>query len=103
MSDPEVGRWYAYTGSPDSQKGRPVRIVSVAGDSVLGKWANGHERLVMLTDLGKQVPDAIPGVTEPCLVCAGSQTVPMLKPKPGEPWSSVRVGTKPCPNCRELD
>jgi hypothetical protein len=102
MSKFEIGSWYAFTGRPDSLKGRPVQVIRADNDAVLAKWANGTERLMMARDIGEQVEDAVPGVTEPCLICGGKEVIPIIRRKADEPWVGEQVGVKPCPNCRGL-
>lgn len=98
----EIGRWYGFRGRPDSLKGRPVQILQVEGDLVHGKWASGLERVILCKHVGSQVDDAVPGVTEACLVCGGNGELPVFEASEDEPWVRKRVATKPCPNCRGL-
>ena len=103
MSDGlEIGRWYSFAGNSPSQRGRPVQIRRCEDDAVLGKFANGSERLILRANIGKRIEDAVPGVTEPCLICGGRQVMPTIDPTEDEPWSHPQVGTRPCPNCRGL-
>lgn len=99
----EPGRWYRYEGMPESQRGRPVQIQRVEDGAVLGKFASGMERLVVTEQIGQRVADAVPGKTEGCVVCGGTEMVPVIAPDPDQPWVGTRTGTKPCPNCRGLD
>lgn len=105
MNEPaplESGRWYSLEGSPPSRRGRPVQIRRYEANAVLGRFADGSERLIPRRYIGRQVEDAIPGVTEPCLVCDGKEVVPIIESSEDEPLSGRRVGTRPCPNCRGL-
>jgi hypothetical protein len=99
-----VGRWYAYAGDLDSLRGRPIQVLGLEGQAVHGKWANGAEGLLERLDIADQVADAVPGVTEPCLVCGGAEIVTDLTAndrRPG-PMRTDSPATKPCPNCRGL-
>jgi hypothetical protein len=95
----ETGCWYRFEGFSPSRKGRPVQVLQCEGNAVLGRFANGSEQLIMCAQIGRKVADAKPGVTEPCLVCGGAQTVPVIQAVGDRSWAGKRVGVKPCPNC----
>lgn len=84
MTEIEVGGWFAYTGSLPSLVGRPVQVAGVEGELVLGRWASGTERLLERAVIGERVEDAVPGKTEPCMVCGGREI----------------THKGPCPNCK---
>jgi hypothetical protein len=98
----EFGRWYRFEGLTPTQRGRPVRIRRHEHGVVLGRFADGSERLVIRDHIGDPVEHAVPGVTEPCLICGGKLVVPVIVSTKQEPWSGRRVGTRTCPNCRGL-
>ncbi|HEY2478790.1 MAG TPA: hypothetical protein VGI17_08655 [Solirubrobacterales bacterium] len=76
--------------------------VAIADDLVLGRWADGGERLFIREEIGDRVPDAVPGIAEPCLICGGSEEVPTIRSGSAGSESGRVVGTKPCPNCQRL-
>jgi hypothetical protein len=82
--------------------GRPVQVVQEESGGVIGRFASGTTGPMLHADLGRRVADAIPGVTEPCLVCGGEEAVPTVALKPEVPFTVEQVGTEPCPNCRGL-
>jgi len=79
-----------------------VQIVQDESAGVIGRFASGTTAPMLHTDLGQPVADAVSGVTEPCLVRGGEETVPEVRLKSLEPLEVERVGTEPCPNCRGL-
>jgi hypothetical protein len=82
--------------------GKAVQVIRADNDPVLAKWANGTGRLMMARNIGKQVEDAVPGITEPCLIYGGKDVIPIIRRKADESWLREQVGVKPCPNCRGL-
>jgi hypothetical protein len=99
---PEVGRWYSFEGPTPDQRGRPVRIRRYESGVATGRFADGSERLIVRDHLGDQVEDAVPGVTERCLICGGRQRRPIMEPSEENPWQWRSTETRPCPNCRGL-
>ncbi len=82
--EPETGRWYRFL-SGGTMTGRPVKVRRYEDQVVLGRFADGSERLIPRSQLGDQVEGVVPGMTERCAVCGGLKREPPLNP---------------CPNCR---
>ncbi|HEX4732507.1 MAG TPA: hypothetical protein VH299_14650 [Solirubrobacterales bacterium] len=103
-NDLEVGRWYAFEGTLHSQRDRPVQILAVEFETVHGKWATGEERVLERARIGQKVEDAVPGETEPCLICGGRGRVALIEQRSdhNRPWAGHVAGSRLCPNCRAL-
>jgi hypothetical protein len=100
----EVGKWYEFCAEwPPYLKGRPILVIGLGDEGiVIGRWADGHERICFVSQMCGPIAGIRAGVTEACTTCGGKKMIPHYEPREDEPWFLSEVGRKPCPNCYEL-